>query len=73
MRVRGTGGRLRPVTESIFLGNSGTSMRFLTAVTALGQGTYRLAGTPRFSERPMGELLAALERSRGPGHLREGQ
>jgi 3-phosphoshikimate 1-carboxyvinyltransferase len=60
VRVRGTGGRLQPVTESIFLGNSGTSMRFLTAVTALGQGTYRLAGTPRLSERPMGELLAAL-------------
>ena len=60
VRVRGTGGRLQPVTESIFLGNSGTSIRFLTAVTALGQGTYRLAGTPRLSERPMGELLAAL-------------
>jgi 3-phosphoshikimate 1-carboxyvinyltransferase len=63
VRVQGTGGLLVPVAESIFLGNSGTSMRFLTAVTALGQGTYRLAGTPRLSERPMGELLEAL------GHL----
>ena len=61
VRVQGTGGRLKPVTESIFLGNSGTSMRFLTAVAALGQGTYRLAGTPRLSERPMGELLKALK------------
>jgi 3-phosphoshikimate 1-carboxyvinyltransferase len=60
IRVQGTGGALKPVTESIYLGNSGTSMRFLTAVAALGQGTYRLAGTPRLCERPMGELLEAL-------------
>lgn len=58
--VQGTGGRLKPVSESIYLGNSGTSMRFLTAVAALGQGVYRLAGTPRLSERPLGELLEAL-------------
>ena len=61
VRVQGTGGHLQPVAESIFLGNSGTSMRFLTAVAALGQGTYRLAGTPRLCERPMGELLEALK------------
>uniref|UniRef100_A0A7C5AL79 3-phosphoshikimate 1-carboxyvinyltransferase n=1 Tax=Desulfobacca acetoxidans TaxID=60893 RepID=A0A7C5AL79_9BACT len=62
VRVRGTGGRLKPVSQSIFLGNSGTSMRFLTAVAALGQGTYRLTGTPRLCQRPMGELLEALRR-----------
>lgn len=61
VRLRGTGGRPAPVSESIYLGNSGTSMRFLTAVAALGRGTYRLAGTPRLCERPMGELLEALK------------
>lgn len=60
VRLRGTGSRFKPVPEPIFLGNSGTSMRFLTAVAALGQGTYRLTGTPRLCQRPMGELLAAL-------------
>jgi 3-phosphoshikimate 1-carboxyvinyltransferase len=60
IRVKGTGGRLHAVADAIFLGNSGTSMRFLTAVAALGQGDYRLVGTPRLSERPMGELLEAL-------------
>jgi 3-phosphoshikimate 1-carboxyvinyltransferase len=60
VRVRGTGGRLQPAAGPIFLGNSGTSMRFLTAVAALGQGTYRLTGAPRLCERPMGELLEAL-------------
>jgi 3-phosphoshikimate 1-carboxyvinyltransferase len=37
-------------------------MRFLTAVAALGQGAYRLTGTPRLCERPMGELLTALKK-----------
>ncbi len=61
VRVQGTGGRLAPVSEPLYLGNSGTSMRFLTAVAALGPGTYRLTGTPRLCERPMGELLEALK------------
>ncbi|MFZ2089553.1 MAG: 3-phosphoshikimate 1-carboxyvinyltransferase [Desulfobaccales bacterium] len=61
VQVRGAGGRLLPASASIFLGNSGTSMRFLTAVAALGQGVYRLTGTPRLCERPMGELLTALK------------
>ena len=39
VRLQGTGGHLAPVSESIYLGNSGTSLRFLTAVAALGQGT----------------------------------
>jgi 3-phosphoshikimate 1-carboxyvinyltransferase len=60
VRVQGAGGHWRPVSEPIYLGNSGTSMRFLTALTALGEGQYRLTGSPRLCERPMGELLAAL-------------
>ncbi|MGQ9689367.1 MAG: 3-phosphoshikimate 1-carboxyvinyltransferase [Desulfobaccales bacterium] len=60
VRLQGTGGLLQPVAEPIYLGNSGSSMRFLTAVAALGQGTYHITGTPRLGERPMGELLAAL-------------
>jgi 3-phosphoshikimate 1-carboxyvinyltransferase len=61
IRVQGAGGRWRPVVEPIYLGNSGTSMRFLTALVALGQGTYRLTGTARLCQRPLGELLRALE------------
>lgn len=63
--VRGIGGRLAPVDDPIYLGNSGTSMRFLTAVATLGQGEYRLTGTPRLCQRPMGELLAALKQLGG--------
>lgn len=61
IRVQGTGGRWRPVAEPIYLGNSGTSMRFLTALAALGQGRYVLTGTARLCQRPLGDLLAALE------------
>ncbi len=60
VRVTGTGGHLLPVAEPLHLGNSGTSMRFLTALVALGQGQYVLSGSPRLCERPMGELLTAL-------------
>ncbi len=60
IRVTGQGGRWRPVSEPIFLGNSGTSMRFLTALVALGVGDYRLTGTQRLCQRPLGELLDAL-------------
>jgi 3-phosphoshikimate 1-carboxyvinyltransferase len=58
--VRGAGGRWVPVPEPIYLGNSGTSMRFLIALVALGQGTYVLTGTARLCQRPLGELLTAL-------------
>src|SRR5205085_58289 len=40
--------------------NSGTSLRFLTAVCALAPGTYRLDGVPRMRERPAQDLLDAL-------------
>jgi 3-phosphoshikimate 1-carboxyvinyltransferase len=44
----------------LFVANSGTTMRFLTAMVALGHGCYRLHGTPRMHERPIEDLLDAL-------------
>jgi len=58
--VFGTKGALKPCVDSVYLGNSGTSMRFLTAVTALGKGTYTLTGTKRMQERPIQDLLNGL-------------
>jgi 3-phosphoshikimate 1-carboxyvinyltransferase len=43
-----------------FVANSGTTMRFLTAMLALGRGRFRLDGVPRMRERPIGDLLDAL-------------
>jgi 3-phosphoshikimate 1-carboxyvinyltransferase len=44
----------------LFVANSGTSMRFLTALVSLGHGRYRLDGVPRMRQRPIGDLLATL-------------
>ena len=60
IRVTGRNGRWLPAALPIYLGNSGTSMRFLTALAALGEGQYLLTGTERLCQRPLGELLEAL-------------
>jgi 3-phosphoshikimate 1-carboxyvinyltransferase len=59
LTVWGCGGRMTARAD-LFLGNSGTSMRFLTAMVSLGRGHYRLDGDPRMQERPIEDLLAAL-------------
>jgi 3-phosphoshikimate 1-carboxyvinyltransferase len=54
-------GPVIPVTSAnLFVGNSGTTMRFLTALVCLGHGRYRLDGIPRMRERPIEDLLATL-------------
>ena len=73
IRVTGRGGRWRPVAEPIYLGNSGTSMRFLTALVALGEGEYLLTGTDRLCQRPLGELLDGAAPGGGSGRLRKGR
>ena len=59
--VAGKGGRLEPCETPIYLGNSGTSMRLLTGVVALGKGTYTLTGNDRMQMRPIKNLLDALQ------------
>ena len=44
----------------LFVGNSGTTVRFVAALLALGRGVYRLDGVPRMRQRPIEDLLAAL-------------
>ena len=44
----------------LFVGNAGTAARFLTAMLCLGDGVYRLHGTPRMHERPQASLFSAL-------------
>lgn len=59
-RVTGCGGRIPVASADLWLENSGTSIRFLTAVCALGQGQFRLDGNTRMRERPIGDLLESL-------------
>jgi 3-phosphoshikimate 1-carboxyvinyltransferase len=58
--VNGEKGDLKSCNKPIFLGNSGTSMRLLTGVAAIGKGRYELTGTKRMHERPVKDLLDAL-------------
>ena len=58
--VRGRGGEIPASGAELFLGNSGTSIRFLTALCALGRGTFRLDGVERMRQRPQQDLLDAL-------------
>jgi len=44
----------------LFVGNSGTTVRFLTAMLAFAGGRYRLDGVARMRERPIQDLLDAL-------------
>jgi len=60
LTVHGCDGQIPAKQSDLFVGNSGTTIRFLTAVCALGHGTYRLDGIPRMRERPIGDLLDAL-------------
>ncbi len=59
--VEGNGGRIPAPEADLFVGNSGTSIRFLTALTALGSSCYRLDGVERMRQRPQADLLQALQ------------
>ncbi len=59
-QIVGCAGRPPAASADLWLENSGTSIRFLTAVACLGCGTYRLDGNSRMRQRPIGDLCEAL-------------
>jgi len=59
-RVTGGAGAFPVRRAELFLGNAGTAMRPLAAALAFAAGTYRLDGAPRMRERPIGDLVEAL-------------
>ena len=60
VRLEGCGGLPPAPAAELWLENSGTSIRFLTAMCCLGKGRYRLDGNARMRQRPIGELIDAL-------------
>jgi 3-phosphoshikimate 1-carboxyvinyltransferase len=58
--VHGTGGQIPALEADLFCANSGTTIRFLTAMATLGHGSFRLDGVERMRNRPIGDLLSAL-------------
>jgi len=70
--VQGKGGKLAASEERVFVGNSGTSMRFLTALAALKKGTTLLDGSERMRDRPIEDLLDGLRALGIKGYSKEG-
>ena len=60
VRITGLGGEIPARDAELFVGNSGTSMRFLAALCAIGHGEYRLDGTEAMRLRPIEPLLNGL-------------
>lgn len=80
LQITGCGGQLAVSRADLFIGNSGTSIRFLTAALAacvaqsteetttdgdLAQAGFALDGVPRMRQRPIGDLLDALQQLGG--------
>jgi 3-phosphoshikimate 1-carboxyvinyltransferase len=60
IQLQGCGGKVPARAAALHVANSGTSLRFLTAMLATAQGTYQLDGSPRMRQRPISDLLDAL-------------
>ncbi len=58
--VTGCSGKPPASKASVFVGNSGTSARFLAPVLALGNGVFELDGNDAMRTRPIQPLLDAL-------------
>ncbi len=58
--INGANGRLKQPKSSVFVGNAGTAMRFLTAIAAISEGETTITGDKRMQQRPIQDLLDAL-------------
>lgn len=58
--VQGVNGQFPVKQADLFMGNAGTAIRPLTAALTVLGGDYVLHGVPRMHERPIGDLVDAL-------------
>jgi 3-phosphoshikimate 1-carboxyvinyltransferase len=58
--VTGGGGSIPAARAAVFVGNSGTTARFLAPMMALGRGVYLLDGDEAMRARPIQPLLDAM-------------
>lgn len=58
--IEGGRSRLRPPAQPIFVGNSGTTVRFLAAACALVPGPVTLVGDEAMAKRPIADLVEGL-------------
>ncbi|HTX99690.1 MAG TPA: 3-phosphoshikimate 1-carboxyvinyltransferase [Bacteroidota bacterium] len=59
--VEGQGGMLSSPKFPIPIGNAGTTFRFLLSLSGLAKGTTRFSLSPRMAERPLDDLVRALD------------
>lgn len=60
LEVKGGRSRLRAPDKELFIGNSGTTVRFLTAFAALVPGKVTLVGDEHMQKRPILDLVEGL-------------
>jgi len=58
--VKGCEGAIPVERVRLFAGNAGTVMRFITATLTLGKGQYKTDGIERMRQRPIQQLIDAL-------------
>jgi 3-phosphoshikimate 1-carboxyvinyltransferase len=58
--VEGGGGLVPAARASLFVGNSGTTARFITPLAALGYGVFEIDGNEAMRQRPIQPLLDAI-------------
>ncbi len=60
LEIYGKGGRFTNPEETLFLGNAGTGIRFLTALLTLAPFKSKITGNKRMQKRPIKDLLKGL-------------
>lgn len=58
--VHGVGGEFQPVSDELYVGESGVSMNFLTALACLSREPVTITGAERITERPISEIVSGL-------------
>jgi 3-phosphoshikimate 1-carboxyvinyltransferase len=63
LKIIGSGGQIRLASdkERIFVGNSGSTIRMVAPLAALAQSRVVFDGDNRLRQRPVGDLISALE------------
>lgn len=70
--ISGCAGKIPSSEVTLWLENSGTSIRFLSAFCALGVGQYELDGNSRMRERPIIDLVNSLRQLEVDAHCMHG-
>jgi len=60
-KIAGGGGRLDSPKEPLYIGNSGTSLRFMMAISPLVNGAVIIDGDPEVRKRPVRGLESSLK------------